>query len=49
MPGIINDRFYAIFEKKGVDGPIYQESFLTGLKTVYFSSLAEKMKMTFKM
>jgi hypothetical protein len=49
LPGIINDRFHAIFEKKGDNGPIYEKSFVEGLSKVYLSTLAEKMKMTFKM
>lgn len=49
LPGIINDRFFATFEKKGNDAPIYEQSFINGLTCVYLSSLAEKMRMTFTM
>jgi len=49
LPGIINDRFFAIFEKKGENGPIHEKSFVDGLSKVYLSCLTDKMKMTFEM
>ena len=48
LPGIINDRFFSLFQKTA-DDHIYEQSFIDGMITVYLSSFEEKMKLTFKM
>ena len=48
LPGIINDRFFSLFQKS-LDEHIYEESFVDNLVKVYMSSFEDKMRLTFKM
>ena len=48
LPGIINDRFFSLFQKS-TNEHIYQESFVDNLIKVYLSSFEEKMRLTFNM
>lgn len=48
LPGIINDRFFSLFQKSA-DDHIYESAFVEGITKVYLSSFEEKMRMTFKM
>ena len=48
LPGIINDRFFSLFQKTP-DDHIYEEAFVDGMIRVYLSSFEEKMRLTFNM
>ena len=48
LPGIINDRFFSLFQKSA-DDHIYESAFVNGMIRVYLSSFEEKMRLTFKM
>lgn len=48
LPGIINDRFFSLFQKTS-DDHIYEKSFIDGMISVYLSTFEQKMKLTFKM
>lgn len=48
LPGIINDRFYSLFEGCK-QHRISKQSFVTGFSRVYLASIEEKMKLTFNM
>ena len=48
LPGIINDRFFSLFQKTA-DDHIYEKAFVDGMVKVYLSSFEEKMRLTFQM
>lgn len=48
LPGIINDRFYSLFERTK-DEHIYKDTFVEGFLKVFLSSVETKMHLTFKM
>ena len=48
LPGIINDRFFSLFQKTP-DDHIYEKSFIDGMISVYLSSFEDKMRLTYKM
>jgi len=48
LPGIINDRFFSLFQKSPEDH-IYEKGFVDGMVKVYLSSFEEKMRLTFNM
>ena len=48
LPGIINDRFYSLFERTK-DEHIYKQAFVNGFLKVFLSSVDSKMNLTFKM
>ena len=48
LPGIINDRFFSLFQKTS-DDHIYENSFIDSMISVYLSSFEDKMRLTFKM
>lgn len=48
LPGIINDRFFSLFQKTA-DDHIYESSFVNGMIKTYLSTFEEKMRLTFKM
>lgn len=48
LPGIINDRFFSLFQKTAEDH-IYESSFVSGMIKVYLSTFEEKMRLTFRM
>lgn len=48
LPGIINDRFFSLFQKTAEDH-IYESAFVSGMIKVYLSTFEEKMRLTFRM
>ena len=48
LPGIINDRFYSLFERTK-DEHIYKAAFVDGFLKVFLSSVESKMQLTFRM
>ena len=48
LPGIINDRFFSVFDKNKND-QIGRDSFIEGMTKVFCSKLDTKMHLTFKM
>lgn len=49
LPGIICDRFFHLFKRTKQGNLITQDEFVKGLMSVYVSSLAKKMDLTFRM
>lgn len=47
LPGLINDRFFACFQK--VDNKIQEDSFVDIFLMVFLSPLDDKMRLTFNM
>ena len=48
LPGIINDRFFSLFQKTQEEH-VYESAFVDCMIKVYLSSLEDKMRLTFKM
>ena len=47
LPGIINDRFYSMFDH--TEDHIYSKAFVEGFVKVFLSSIETRMQFTFKM
>ena len=48
LPGIINDRFFSLFQKTQEEH-VYESAFVNTMIKVYLSSFEEKMQLTFNM
>jgi Ca2+-binding EF-hand superfamily protein len=46
MPGILADRFFAVFDING-DGYVDIKEFVTGMIKIYYSTMASKIKFIF--